>query len=250
MQYPAWHRLAYLSHLQLSLPRVIGHSALHMSILAAIPSLTSFSLQVTNSATGSGYRLIDSDSDDEVVQWQPQMLYTPSYTHMGITRLELGYDPFCDGLKLNQLPCLQVLHRSTDCLPSWLRGQALETLQVAWPHQTDRFDTRELLCRRIEVIACNLFAPWKLSSLLAMPSLTEVSFSIDKQISHCKEGAINHISLQGSCRDHQIFLWKVEIQCKAPVDLRITNNNGCVTSTAELQSNGHAVACPCYKCRK
>ena len=247
MQYPTWQRMASLSHLELGMPEVMGYSALQMSILQALPNLTSLSLQ----EGGFGDNIIGSDSDVEDELRQPQMLYAPSFKHMGITRLELRYNPFLDGLELTQLPCLQVLCVFMDCLPSWLQGQTLETLQVAWPHQINKFNTRELLCQRIKVIACNHlipWTPWKLSSLLAMPSLTEVSFGINNNKSNCKEGTVDHISLQGSCKDHQAFLEKVQMHCNAPVFLYITNKLGYVTSSAQLQSNGHAVACACYRC--
>lgn len=75
VQYPAWQRLASLSHLELGLPEVIGHSALQICILAAIPSLTSLSLQ----ESVSGDSFIGSDDEDE--QRQSQMLCTHFHTY-------------------------------------------------------------------------------------------------------------------------------------------------------------------------
>ena len=173
---PALGRLAALSHLELTLWEGYDSPTV-LTVLAGLPSLARLSLHAHDLA------LAESDcenaQDDDV--WPQTNLCATTFSYPGIACLELSHDAFDGQLKLAQLPSLQVLCVSQTSLSGWLQDQTFETLEVTSGRQIIRFDTRRLLCRRIEVVASNLNTPWQLSDFLAMPRLAEVCSSLHEQ---------------------------------------------------------------------
>lgn len=246
---PALRRLTALSRLELTLWEEDAAPATG-SFLAGLPSLACLSLNAYDPAFAES----DCERDDDGVTWPQTHLCASSFSHPGITRLELEYDAFDDELKLAQLPSLQVLRVSGGTLPSWLQDQPFETLEITSGLQLTWFHTQHLLCRRIQVVANDLSSPWQLTDFLEMPCLSELQFSsqvhgaIPPQILEFKQRKLACIKMQGSCNDYRTLLRTVRVQCQDPVSLLIPDSAGLICSAADLQRNGHSVACACSRC--